>query len=446
LQKSKGRNIKSENQEWEAALTTKDEAAIGQLLAKLIRDIEEWTNTLGAHDSSPLIDPEDGEKEVRGEFKLVDIEASDRAIEKVKEVISEIIHAKRKIPALPKEYLRRVAHNAIYDYARTDMSEDKGTAPSPPQKDDKDGDHDDTPDVRIFDPPLGKKRPKSGVLCASCGHPVNAEHNCQNPACGNCASYNPKNPRPPVEDRRNRRKQQDYGFYSPSPLLAGLLLFARHSVSIEALQECGREAKERLSREPGLVDEQVLTLYLWNHRQKKIAEKLHMKESNVSRSIATWRKLWNWDDEYIEKVRICSLYHNLVDVSREVKTKSSSCVMKQSGKREPSWNWVLVLPKSEPWLGMLKQEPVPQALCTLRWEKALLRRVAQDDRTSAWFATLPEDQDCALAQLVNALADMGWGLSPRKNRRAYPDDWDDATGYVGEDEEWSRVYSIAEIR
>ena len=91
----------------QATLLIKDEPSLKRLLAELQPSIERLAGIYGGEGTN-------------------ESEARDRALVKVEEVITTIDPERVKLMGDVKNYLLRVAHNALCDYARTTMPEDEG--------------------------------------------------------------------------------------------------------------------------------------------------------------------------------------------------------------------------------------------------------------------------------------------------------------------------------
>lgn len=416
---------------WCAALVNKDEQAIDELRSKLKTHIKSMAIGYG-----------------KG-WNIVANELYDAAISKVDQVIATVDpQTTRDIP----HYLRTVAYNAMMDFFRNRREEDVDEIHAVNIEDD--GDDNAQPGFRVFVLTPAKKRKEPGILCASCSRTVDAKGNCQNPRCGNCPSYNPKN-RVPLE-----KQVKDYGSahlpinksksYTASPTKSFdeyfYALFDAEGVTHEVLQECGRGVSLGVSAMPGEQDRLLMTLYLWGHRPVDVAKKLNAGKPYVSQRLKKWFNEWNWDDNYVERVRLCLLVHNLVDIASKVRIRIKPQAQPELKR---SLVWLRLGPKNEksssygifshyhpgvPFFGFREGNEGPyegqvslQAQIIIAYQSALYKRVVTDERTKGWVGILPKDE-ADLVNWVNDFKRRGWGSNPRKNKWCTDlddDDWDD---------------------
>lgn len=403
---------------WQMALANNDTELIGELLKKLIRRID---RKLGI-DSTPIspvadIDElqlanlaenpeEEGDTEETSATESsprkhhkprtppiasVNLEARERAITKVTEVIAEILKGIWPMPSNVEGYLFRVACTEINEYFRTDMPEDKGHSILRKDDDDSEDEADEiNRGFRFISPPERKTRER-GIVCAMCSRRVDDKGICLNPQCVNCPSYDPYNPKAHVPLGKavdnNRKHHKETSLYDTSSQVEKLQLSfyslwrQDRRITHEVLQLVGKEANLKLKGMPPVAGE-VMTFYLWGHKPCDIYRELGVLEESTSRIKKKWFDEWKWDNNHQEEVRLCLLCHNLVDIASEVKARSK-----------------------------------PQT--------SLYMAVTTDQRTKAWFGKLHRHEQLALARFVNYLRDWGWGLNPRENKRAALDDSDD---------------------
>jgi hypothetical protein len=372
----------------QATLLIKDEPSLKRLLAELQPSIERLAG-------------------IYGNEGINESEARDRALVKVEEVITTIDPERVKLMGDVKNYLLRVAHNALCDYARTTMPEDEGYSIL---LKDEIGD-DVSSGFRTLVPPPPKK----------------------------------KNKQKPEDDLARLHKKVPslfQTFYDLCNMDNG------GKVPHEALQEIGKTAFLLVTTMPDSlsVGKKVMALHLWGHKQVDIAQKLDMNKQNVYRVLNTWFGRWHWTEDDIEKAQQCLMFHNLVDIASEVKMSFRRSKVPRGTKRvierEPAFTWLKIEHNDN--YGLLTPtfgfRETPSALYRYQpararsepcqnemqrtieaigvYQSLLYKAVLNDERTKAWHRLLPEDKD-VLDNFIYFLAGFGWGLDEGTKKPQY---------------------------